>query len=168
MTASQSNACELQLRDANIIRSWDFLTIHLADENLWVVGTFYTNVDKLNLLDWVLLVLSSLSPTLSSSLSSPWPSYHWHHLYHSWTECVHIYLLSVGCRQQILLEHLSPKIKFCTFCSSPVTEDVPPRRDRSSHGVPPSVTGLVHPRSVPLHPTSVTWLVHSRSIHTKC
>jgi len=54
------------------------------------------------------------------------------------------------------------------LCSSPVTEDVPPRRDRSIHGVPPSVTGLVHSRSVPLHPTSVTGLVHSRSIHTKC
>jgi hypothetical protein len=53
-------------------------------------------------------------------------------------------------------------------CSSPVTEDVPPRRDRSIHGVPPSVSGLVHSRSVPLHPTSVTGLVHSRSIHTKC
>jgi hypothetical protein len=53
-------------------------------------------------------------------------------------------------------------------CSSPVTEDVPPRRDRSIHGVPPSVAGLVHSRSVPLHPTSVTGLVHSRSIHTKC
>jgi hypothetical protein len=53
-------------------------------------------------------------------------------------------------------------------CSSPVTEDVPPRRDRSIHGVPPSVAGLVHSRSVPLHPTSVTGLVHSQSIHTKC
>jgi len=53
-------------------------------------------------------------------------------------------------------------------CSSPVTEDVPPRRDRSIHGVPPSVTGLVHSRSVPRHPTSVTGLVHSWSIHTKC
>jgi len=42
-----------------------------------------------------------------------------------------------------------------TECSSPVTEDVPPRRDRSIHGVPPSVTGLVLSRSVPLHPTSV-------------
>jgi len=51
------------------------------------------------------------------------------------------------------------------LCSSPVTEDVPPRRDRSSHGVPPSVTGLVHSRSVPLHPTSVTGLVHSPSVH---
>jgi hypothetical protein len=53
------------------------------------------------------------------------------------------------------------------ICSSPVTEEVPPRRDRSSHGALPSVTGLVHSRSVPLHPTSVTGLVHSRSIHTK-
>jgi hypothetical protein len=53
-----------------------------------------------------------------------------------------------------------------TLCSSPVTEDVPPRRDRSSHGVPPSVTGLVHSRSVPLHPTSVNGLVHSPSVHS--
>ena len=53
------------------------------------------------------------------------------------------------------------------ICSSPVTEDVPPRRDQSIHGVPPSVTGLVYSRSVPLHPTSVTGLVHSWSIHTK-
>ena len=49
---------------------------------------------------------------------------------------------------------------------SPVTEDVPPRRDRSIHGVPPSVTGLVHSRSVPLHPTSVNGLVHSPSVHS--
>jgi hypothetical protein len=52
------------------------------------------------------------------------------------------------------------------LCSSPVTEDVPPRRDRSIHGVPPSVAGLVHSRSVPLHPTSVTGLVHSRSVYS--
>jgi hypothetical protein len=45
--------------------------------------------------------------------------------------------------------------KFFVDCSSPVTEDVPPRRDRSMHGVPPSVTGLVVSWSVPLHPTSV-------------
>jgi len=51
------------------------------------------------------------------------------------------------------------------ICSSPVKEDGPPRRDRSSHGVPPSVTGLVHSRSIPLHPTSVTGLVHSPSVH---
>ena len=90
--------------------------MHLADENLWVVGRFYMNVDKLNLLDWVLLVLCSLSPTLSpSSLSSPWPSYHWHYHYQPWTECAHIHLQSVGCTQQILLEHLSPKIEFSTF-----------------------------------------------------
>jgi hypothetical protein len=46
------------------------------------------------------------------------------------------------------------------YCSSPVMEDVPPRRDRSIRGVPPSVTGLVHSRSVPLHPTSVKGLVY--------
>jgi len=46
-------------------------------------------------------------------------------------------------------------IASCIVCSSPVTEDVPPRRDRSIHGVPPSVTGLVLSQSVPLHPTSV-------------
>jgi len=45
-------------------------------------------------------------------------------------------------------------------CSSPVTEDVPPRRDWSIHGVPPSVTGLVLSRSVPLYPTSVNGPVH--------
>jgi len=52
------------------------------------------------------------------------------------------------------------------YCSSPVTEDVPTRRDRSIHGVPPSVTGLVHSRSIPLHPTSVNGLVHSPSVHS--
>jgi hypothetical protein len=51
-------------------------------------------------------------------------------------------------------------------CSSPVTEDVPPRRDRSIHGVPPSVSGLVHSRSIPLYPTSVNGLVHSPSVHS--
>jgi len=55
-----------------------------------------------------------------------------------------------------------------TICSSPVTEDVPPRRDRSSHGLPPSVTGLVQSWSIPLHPTSVTGLVHLRCKHTMC
>jgi hypothetical protein len=50
------------------------------------------------------------------------------------------------------------------LCSSPVMEDVPPRRDQSIHGVPPSVTGLGHSRSVPLHPTSVNGLVHSPSV----
>ena len=34
-------------------------------------------------------------------------------------------------------------------CSSPFTEAVPPRRDRSIRGVPPSVNGLVHSLSVP-------------------
>jgi hypothetical protein len=53
----------------------------------------------------------------------------------------------------------------CSLCSSPVAEDVPPRRDRSIHGVPPSVPGLVHSRSIPLHPTSVNGLVHSLSVH---
>ena len=51
-------------------------------------------------------------------------------------------------------------------CSSPVTEDVPPRRDRFIHGVPPSVTGLVLSQSVPLHPTSVNGPVHPRSVHS--
>jgi len=32
--------------------------------------------------------------------------------------------------------------------------------------VPPSVTGPVHSRSVPLHPTSVDGLAHSRSLHS--
>ena len=57
-------------------------------------------------------------------------------------------------------------VNYRIICSSPVTEDVPPRRDRSIHGVPPSVTGLVHSRSVPLHPTSVNGPVHSRSVHS--
>jgi len=34
------------------------------------------------------------------------------------------------------------------LCSSPFTEAVPPRRVRSIRGVPPSVNGLVHSRSV--------------------
>ena len=34
-------------------------------------------------------------------------------------------------------------------CSSPFTEAVPPRRDWSIRGVPPSVNGLVHSLSVP-------------------
>jgi hypothetical protein len=34
-------------------------------------------------------------------------------------------------------------------CSSPFTEAVPLRRDRSIRGVPPSVNGLVHSLSVP-------------------
>jgi hypothetical protein len=46
------------------------------------------NFDELNLLDCVLLVLWSPSPTLASLL---------------------------GCRQEILLEHISPKIQFSTF-----------------------------------------------------
>ena len=33
-------------------------------------------------------------------------------------------------------------------CYSPFTEAVPPRRDRSIRGVPPSVNGLVHSRNV--------------------
>ena len=53
-------------------------------------------------------------------------------------------------------------------CSSPVTEDVPPRRDRSIHGVTPPVSGLVHSWSVHLCSTCVTGLVHLRSIHTMC
>jgi len=52
------------------------------------------------------------------------------------------------------------------LCSSPVTEDVPPRRDRSIHGVPPSVIGLVHSRSISLHPTSVNGLVYSPSVYS--
>jgi hypothetical protein len=51
-------------------------------------------------------------------------------------------------------ENLSNKI----FWSCPVTEDVPPRRDQSIHRVPPSVTGLVHLRNIPLHLTSVNFL----------
>ena len=98
-----------------MVRSWVFLAMHLADKSLGVVGRFYMNLDKLNLLDWVLLVLCSPLPTLSSSLSSPWPSYHWHYHYQPWTDCAHIHLQSVGCRQQILLEHLSLKIQFSTF-----------------------------------------------------
>jgi len=35
------------------------------------------------------------------------------------------------------------------LCSSPFTEAVPPQRDRSIRGVPPSVNGLVHSLSVP-------------------
>ena len=92
MFASQRNAWELRLRGVYFRRSWVFLRMHLADENLLVVGRFDTNVDKLNRLVWVLLVLWSPSPTLSSSLSSPWPSYHCHHHYQLWTECVHIHL----------------------------------------------------------------------------
>ena len=52
------------------------------------------------------------------------------------------------------------------MCSSPVTEGVSPRRDWSIHGVPPSVTGLLHSRSVPLHPISVNGLVYSFSVHS--
>jgi len=37
---------------------------------------------------------------------------------------------------------------FFVWCSSPFTEAVPPGRDRSIRGVPPSVNGLVHSRSV--------------------
>jgi hypothetical protein len=62
-----------------------------------------------------LLVLYSPSPTLPSSLASPWSSYHWHHHYQPWTECAHIHLQSVGYRQQILLVRLSPKIQFSIF-----------------------------------------------------
>ena len=51
-------------------------------------------------------------------------------------------------------------------CSSPVTEDVPPLSDQSTHGVPPSMTGPVLSRSVPLHPTSVNGPVHSWSVHS--
>jgi hypothetical protein len=47
--------------------------------------------------------------------SSQWPSYHWHHCYWPWTDCTHVHLQSVGCRQQILLEHLIPKSQFSTF-----------------------------------------------------
>jgi hypothetical protein len=63
----------------------------------------------------VLWVLWSPSPTLSSSLSTPWPLYYCHHHYQPWTECAHIHLQSVGCGQQILLENLCPKIQFSTF-----------------------------------------------------
>jgi hypothetical protein len=71
----------------------------------------------------------------------------------------------------VILTKLNPSASCCNYnytvlCSSPVTEDVPPRRDWSTHGVPPSVTGLVHSRSVPLHPTSVNGLVHSLSVHS--
>ena len=54
-------------------------------------------------------------------------------------------------------------------CSSPVTEDVPPRRDWSIQRVPPSVTGLVHSRSIFLHPTSVNTLhtyAHTCMLHS--
>jgi hypothetical protein len=60
-----------------------------------------------------------------------------------------------------VIQHVIPfgfrfvQLSLGIYCSSPVTEDVPPRRDRSIHGVPPSVAGLVLSRSVPLHPTSV-------------
>jgi len=42
-----------------------------------------------------------------------------------------------------------PKTGFeLVICSSPFTEAVPPRRDRSIRGVPPSVNGPVHSRNV--------------------
>ena len=110
MSAWQSNAWELRLRDAYFGKSWVFHMMLLANENLWVCGRLDMNVDKLNLLVYVLLVLQSPSPTLSSLLSSPCPSYHCHHQYQPLTECAHLQPPSVGCGQHILLENLSSKI----------------------------------------------------------
>jgi len=59
---------------------------------------------------------------------------------------------------------LRKSLKYET-CSSPVTENVPLRRDRFIHRVPPSVTGLVRSWRMPLHPSSVNGPVHSPSIH---
>jgi hypothetical protein len=53
---------------------------------------------------------------------------------------------------------LLSKVYTVIVCSSPVMEDVPQWRDRSIHGVPPSVTELVHLQNIPLHPTSVNTL----------
>ena len=114
MSAWQSNAWELCLRNAYFRRSWVFHTRFLADGNLWVYGMFRTNVDKLNLLLYVLLVLWSSSPILSSSPLSPWASYHCHYQYQPLTEWAHIHPKSAGCRLQIVLESQSPKIQFST------------------------------------------------------
>jgi hypothetical protein len=40
---------------------------------------------------------------------------------------------------QVAIKLVYPEYKttYIVICSSPVTEDVPPRRDRSIHGVPP-------------------------------
>jgi len=64
----------------------------------------------------VLLVLWSPSPILSLSPSSSWPSYHCQHHYQPLTECAYMHPHSIGCRLQILLDNLSPKIQFSTFC----------------------------------------------------
>ena len=54
--------------------------------------------------------------------------------------CVHMKTVEGGGDLQVARD---------TTCSSPFTEAVPPRRDRSIRGVPPSVNGLVHSLSVP-------------------
>ena len=111
----QHNSCELQRRDAYIGRSWVFLVMHLANDNLSIFGRFDTNVDKLNLLVSEILVLWLPSPTLSSSLSSPWALYHCCHQYQLWTEYALKHLQSVACGHQILLKNPTPKIQFSTF-----------------------------------------------------
>ena len=73
------------------------------------------------------------------------------------------------CHNDQHLRATSPASHFTTHhgcCSSAVMEDVPPRSDRSIHGMPPSVKGQVFSRSVHLHPTSVNGPVHFRSVRS--